>query len=71
MTARELHPNEIVRKSDGHIFFGLKRSQLAEAIKTGKVPPPFPLTTGGRAQGWTGQQILDHQAKQRNNSAAA
>jgi predicted DNA-binding transcriptional regulator AlpA len=59
--AHELHPNEIVRKSKGSKYFGLKSSQLADAIKKRKIPPPFPLTEGGRASGWTGQQIIDHQ----------
>ena len=64
-----LHPNAIVRKSEGRKYFGLGPSQLAEAIKRGEIPAPFPLTESGRAQGWTGQQILDHQAKQRNSAA--
>jgi hypothetical protein len=59
--AHELHPNEIVRKSRGPKYFGLKRTQLGEAIKKKLIPPPFALTEGGRAEGWTGQQIIDHQ----------
>jgi hypothetical protein len=61
--AAELHPQQIVRKSDGPKYFGLKRSQLEEAIKNHLVPAPFPLTEGGRARGWLGQQIIDHQRR--------
>jgi predicted DNA-binding transcriptional regulator AlpA len=61
--AQGLHPRQIVRKTEGPRYFGLGRSQIDEAIKSGKIPRPFPLVDGGKAQGWTGQQILDHQAK--------
>jgi predicted DNA-binding transcriptional regulator AlpA len=64
-----LHPNEIVRKSQGPRYFGLKKSQLKEAIQKGLIEPPFPLVEGGRATGWTGQTIIDHQ--QRRKDAAA
>jgi predicted DNA-binding transcriptional regulator AlpA len=59
----ELRPNEIVRKKDGFKYFGLKRTALDDAIKNNLIPKPFPLTKDGRAVGWTGQQILDHQRK--------
>jgi hypothetical protein len=42
---------------------GLGPSQLDEAIERGELPPPLDLTPSGRAQGWTGQQLLDLQAE--------
>jgi len=61
--AQGLDPNGIYRKAEGPKYFGLGPSQIDEAIKSGKIPRPFPLVDGGKAQGWTGQQIIDHQAK--------
>ena len=55
-----LHPNEIVRKHRGPKFFGLEPTQLEEALEKKLVPPPFKMVEGGRAEGWTGQQIIDH-----------
>jgi predicted DNA-binding transcriptional regulator AlpA len=59
----QLHPNEIVRFNQGPRYFGYKRTALDDKIKAGEIPLPFPLSDDGRAKGWTGQQILDHQAK--------
>jgi predicted DNA-binding transcriptional regulator AlpA len=55
-----LDPDQIVRRAQGPRYFGLKKSQLAEAIKDGKIPAPFPLVEGGRATGWLGRQIIAH-----------
>jgi predicted DNA-binding transcriptional regulator AlpA len=63
LAAPGLHPNQVIRKSEGRKYFGLGPSQLAEAIKRGEIPAPFSLTESGRAQGWLGQQILDHQRR--------
>jgi predicted DNA-binding transcriptional regulator AlpA len=57
----ELHPNQIVRKREGAKYFGYKRSQLDEKIKSGEIPPTFPLSKSGRAQAWTGRQIIEYQ----------
>jgi predicted DNA-binding transcriptional regulator AlpA len=59
----ELHPSEIVRLRDGAKFFGFKHSQLDEKIKSGEIPAPFPLSESGRAVGWTGAQIIEHQRR--------
>jgi hypothetical protein len=59
----ELHPNQIVRFRDGPKFFGLKHTQLQEAIDRGEIEEPFALTDSGRAKGWTGAQILEHHRK--------
>ena len=56
-----LHPNEIVRYGEGARYFGYRHSQLGEKIKSGEIPAPFSLSDGGRAKGWTGRQILEHQ----------
>ena len=49
-------------------FFGLQKSQLDEKIKAGEIDPPIPLSKTGRAKGFTGQQIIDHQQRQRELS---
>ena len=69
----KLHPNEIIRKHMGPKYFGLGATQLEEEIRRGTIPPPKVLSSNGRAKGWTGQQILDHQARlfeQEEDSAA-
>jgi hypothetical protein len=60
---RGLEPDELVRWQDGPRYFGLEKSQLDEAIKDGKIPPPFPVVEGGRAKAWTGRQILEHHGR--------
>jgi hypothetical protein len=64
----ELHPNEIVRWKDAPKYFGLRESHLREKIKAGEIDPPIPLSSTGRAKGFTGQQILEHQQRQRQLS---
>jgi predicted DNA-binding transcriptional regulator AlpA len=59
----ELHPNQIVRMNEGPKFFGYKATQLPEKIKSGEIPAPFPLSDTGRAKGWTGRQIIEHQSR--------
>jgi predicted DNA-binding transcriptional regulator AlpA len=59
----DIDPNEIIRRELGHKYFGLKRSQLDQQIKDGKIPRPFPLVEGGRATGWLGRQIIKHHQK--------
>jgi predicted DNA-binding transcriptional regulator AlpA len=56
-----LHPNEIVRRSEGPKFFGYSSSQIDELIRKRKLPKPFKLVPGGRAAAWTGQQVIDYQ----------
>jgi predicted DNA-binding transcriptional regulator AlpA len=56
----DLDPNEIIRPKDGRKYFGYGHSQLAELIKQGEIPPPFPLSETGVAKGWTGRQIIEH-----------
>ena len=60
-TVGELGPNEVVRKCDGFRYFGLKATALDAAIKAGLIPKPIRLTSGGRAVGWLGWQILEYQ----------
>jgi hypothetical protein len=59
----ELLRDHIVRKKDGPLYFGYGPTMQEELIKQGKLPMPFPLSEDGRAQGWTGGQILDHIAR--------
>ena len=65
---RELHPNEIVRWKDAPKYFGLRGSQLYEKIKAGEIEPPIALSASGRAKGFLGQQIIEHQQRQRELS---
>ena len=58
---KELHPNEIVRWKDAPKYFGLKESHLREKINAGEIEPPIPLSASGRAKGFTGRQIIEHQ----------
>jgi hypothetical protein len=55
-----LDPAAFYRWSQGFKLFGLKHSQLCEAVKTGKLPPPMESAEGGKAKGWTGSQIIRH-----------
>jgi hypothetical protein len=55
-----LDPGAFYRWSQGFKLFGLKHTQLSEAIKTGKLPPPLESVEGGKAKGWTGTQIIEH-----------
>jgi predicted DNA-binding transcriptional regulator AlpA len=65
-TTLELGPNQIVRKVDGHKYFGYKSTQIDEQIKNGTIPKPHKL--GLRAVGWFGWQILEWQ-RQRAEAA--
>jgi predicted DNA-binding transcriptional regulator AlpA len=65
-----LHPNQIIRKNEGRKYFGYGPTQTDEKIKSGELPPTFPLSDSGRAEAWTGQQILDHQAGRLRLAAA-
>jgi predicted DNA-binding transcriptional regulator AlpA len=65
-----IHPNFIYRMIDGQKFFGYKPTQINELIANGTIPTPLALSEGGRARGWTGQQILDWQAERAEKAAA-
>jgi predicted DNA-binding transcriptional regulator AlpA len=56
-----LTPQEVIRKSVSHVYFGLRPTQLDAAIESGKIPTPIKL--GKRARGFFGKQILDWQAQ--------
>jgi predicted DNA-binding transcriptional regulator AlpA len=59
----ELGPNEIIRKHDGPLYFGLQRTALDKAIADGAIPRPMALTPGGRARGWLGAAIIEWQQR--------
>ena len=61
--AHALTPNEIIRKCDAGPYFGLKPTQLDEAINRGEIPPPAKLRKSGRAVAWWGKTIIAWQQK--------
>jgi hypothetical protein len=65
-----LDPGAFYRWSQGFKLFGLKHSQLCEAAKTGKIPPPAEAVEGGKAKGWFGFQIIKHR-RERLDAAEA
>lgn len=69
--SKPIGPNQLVRMGDGPFVFGLRRSELEAAVERGEIPPPFKLTTAGRAKAWTGQQIIDWQAERVARAQAA
>jgi hypothetical protein len=61
VAVRGLSPHEVVRKyAGGKKYFGYEKTALNEKIKLGLIPPTAPASPGGRAQIWTGAQILAH-----------
>lgn len=64
-----LGPNQIVRLQDGHLYFGLRGTQIDEHIQLGNIPAPITISDSkekgkaSRARGWLGRQILDWQEK--------
>ena len=63
MEKKELSPNEVVRFCEGEKYFGYKPTALREKIEEGEIPAPIPLSDTGRALGWFGHQIIDHQKR--------
>ncbi|MGA2795924.1 MAG: hypothetical protein ABSE69_20940 [Roseiarcus sp.] len=61
----ELEPNILIRKCDGHKYFGLKRTQIDEHIKAGNIPAPVSLSDSGRAKAWFGFQINEYHRRLR------
>jgi predicted DNA-binding transcriptional regulator AlpA len=59
--AEPIHPQHIYRWIEGPRFFGFGLTVLGEKIAAGEIPAPLPLSDGGHAKGWLGQQILDWQ----------
>lgn len=49
---------------------GLGPTQIDEKIKSGELPPTFPLSESGKAQGWTGQQLLAIQKRRMDQAEA-
>ena len=55
-----LDPGAFYRWSEGFKLFGLKPTQLSEAMNTGKLPPTLASVEGGKAKGWFGFQVIEH-----------
>jgi len=58
----------VIRRKDGEQYFGFKKTHLDQKIADGTVPKPFPLSADGRASGWYGWQINEHNDKIRANA---
>jgi predicted DNA-binding transcriptional regulator AlpA len=65
--ALPLGPNQTVRFQDGHLYFGIRTTQLDHHIQQGNIPVPITISDSkekgkaSRARGWVGSQILDWQ----------
>ena len=59
----ELDPNQIIRLVEGKKYFGYGHTQLDVKIKAGEIPAPVSLSPSGRARGWLGRQIIEHQRR--------
>jgi hypothetical protein len=60
---RPLYPDYFYRLNEGPNYFGYKPTQQNEAIKKGIIPRPCNLSPDGRAKGWFGRTIIEHQQK--------
>jgi hypothetical protein len=69
----ELVPHFIYRKGSriAQRVIGLSPTQINDEIKKGALMPPVNLTADGRAQGWTGAQLLELQRKRLAQAEAA
>lgn len=71
MTARKnkvelignIKPDQIYRTTLSPAIFGLGPQATVDKVKSGELPPSFPLSASSRFRAWTGQQILDHRAE--------
>jgi predicted DNA-binding transcriptional regulator AlpA len=68
-----LHPHFIYRKTSkvAQRVIGLGITQINEEIAKGTIPRPLDLTGDGRAQGWTGAQLLEMQQRRLDKAEAA
>jgi hypothetical protein len=58
-----VHPHYVYRKMSkvARRMIGLGPTQTNQAIRDGTIPPPVNLSGNGRAQGWTGAQLIEMQ----------
>lgn len=54
----EPHLNRMYRLRDLPQFVGLRRTQIAELIKTGEFPKPIALSDAGRAIAWLESDLI-------------
>ena len=59
----EILPDQIYRVSLSPAIFGYGSESTKAKIRSGELPPPFPLSPSSRFEAWTGRQILDHRAR--------
>jgi hypothetical protein len=63
MSDKELGPNDIVRLHEAKRYFGYQYTQLKKKIAAGFIPAPIALSDDGRALGWFGAQVIEHQQR--------
>jgi predicted DNA-binding transcriptional regulator AlpA len=58
-------PGRVYRKSDPATreILGMGDTSIDEAIKSGYLPPPMPLTKWGKSCGWLGSQLIELQRR--------
>jgi hypothetical protein len=59
----EIQPDAFYRVTLSPALFDLGWQSTKDKIRSGELPPPFPMTEGSKCEGWTGRQILDHRAR--------
>jgi hypothetical protein len=62
LTFETIVPGHLYRRYEGPRLFGFSKQHIGKLIRLGKIAKPRKLTPGGRASGWTGQQIIDTRA---------
>lgn len=53
---------KMYRRTELLELIGLKRTQLAAAVKSGAFPSPLKLTPGGRAVAWLESDVVEWQS---------
>jgi predicted DNA-binding transcriptional regulator AlpA len=65
--------NRLIRQPEVLRRVGIKKSQLDEAIKDRRFPPPTTILDGGRAQSWLEDEIdayIESRRRARDDEAA-
>jgi predicted DNA-binding transcriptional regulator AlpA len=60
-----IQPHMVYRKGDPKTLeiLGMRPTSVDEAIKSGYLPTPMPLTSSGKSVGWIGTVLIEWQRK--------